>query len=188
MYAALRVDLHIVSMSKYNTGCTECCKCGSFLNNAASDSSCCVIACTCSNRDASRKTSLGSDLFCNAAGYFYRLIYFSEPLLLDVEELENFIGPVTVLDVEELHTGCIRNVCCEFAGKSIAYIVFRQKDVGNLRVDLRLVISYPEDLGSSKACERRRCGNRHQLIKADLLCDLFALFRSSLIAPDDGLS
>ena len=30
MYAALRVDLHIVSMSKYNTGSTEGCKCSSF--------------------------------------------------------------------------------------------------------------------------------------------------------------
>ena len=188
MYAALRVDLHIVSMCEYNTGSTERCKCGSFFNDAATDSCRCVIACACSNRDTSRKSCLRSDLFCNAAGYFYRLINLCEPFFLDVEEFKDFIGPVTVLDVEELHTGCIRNVCCEFAGKSIAYIVFRQKDVGNLRVDLRLVISYPEDLGSSKACERRRCGNRHQLIKADLLCDLFALFRSSLIAPDDGLS
>ena len=55
-----------------------------------------------------------------------------------------------------------------------------------LRVDLRLVVAHPENLGGRESRQRRVRGDLNQTLRADLLRDFVALGGGALVTPDDG--
>src|SRR5215831_20454111 len=88
-------------------------------------------------------------------------------------------------NIQHQSSGSIRYVDRILAAQLKTHIILRQKGMPHFLPDLRLMLTYPNELGES---EVRQCGVRRQFEKtfsAHGLRDPPALFIRPLIAPDD---
>ena len=188
MYTALGVDRDLGAVRVHNAGRTDRGKRLAVHNNARTDGRSCVVAGTADHRSTLLEARQLGSLCGDIAGDLRGLVHLAQHGLIDVQLLKDLVGPAAVRHVQKLHTGSVRNLSGKFAGEHIADIVLGKQDMAALRVDFRLIVAHPEDLGRGKAGQGGICGDLDQSLPADLLRDLLALLRGTLIAPEDRLA
>src|SRR5579875_931974 len=87
--------------------------------------------------------------------------------------------------IEQTGPGGVRDLHCRDAGEQKANVIFGQEHEPRLRVYLRLVIAYPQQLWRGEAGQRRITDILDKLARADLLGDPAALCVAALVGPDD---
>jgi hypothetical protein len=119
--------------------------------------------------------------------HFGGFIEARQQRLVDLQQLQQLVGPRAVRHVEQQHAAGVAHFRRVLAGHAEADVILGQEDVLRLLVDLRLVLAHPQDLGSGEPGEG---GVRHQLDQrlapAGLEFDLGALLGRPLVVPQQG--
>ena len=85
------------------------------------------------------------------------------------KQTENILRPALVLYIEQKHTGSIGYIGTVNTGKHICKIILRKHNLCNLSEDLRLVLLYPQELGSSESGQCHISGISRDLLTTDLV-------------------
>jgi hypothetical protein len=110
-----------------------------------------------------------------------------EQRLVDVEEAEQLVGPFAVDDVEQQHAAGVAHLGRVLAGHAEADVILRKQHVLRLRVNLRLLLPHPEDLGRGEAGQRRVGDELDQrLAPPGLRFDLSTLGGRPLVVPQQS--
>ncbi len=97
---------------------------------------------------------------------------------------QQLVGPVALADIEPERAGGIGHVLDMLAGQQQAHIGLGQQHLGDLRIDLGLVLAHPGDLGRGEAGHRDIAGEFAQLGQRRF--HLLALGSGAAIVPQDA--
>ena len=187
VYSALCVHCHRRSMGKYHAGGTDRGKRLAVPDNAGTYRSGSVIACTADYNRALAQSQCVCHFAGQRSGHFAGLVHLTQQIFVDLKQVQQFVRPAAVGDVQQLHAGSIGNFGGIFASEDQTQIVLRQKNVPALFIYVRFVVPYPQDLCGSPAGQCRIGSDLHQLFPTDNTVHFLDLCGGTLVAPDDRL-
>ena len=114
--SALWIDGNGCGMCEYNTGCADGGKSFSIRDNTGSHRSSGIVTGSADHDGASGKPCAGCGSWRDASGYFAGFKNRGKQGRIDVQCLANFLAPAAVGDIQQLHTGCVGNICCKDTG------------------------------------------------------------------------
>ncbi len=109
-----------------------------------------------------------------------------QKIRVDVEEAKHLRRPAAVGHVEEKCARGVGDLGGEGSAQTEADVVLGQEEYASPTVDLRLVLTDPEEFGSAETGESRVTGEVDQPALADALRDPVTLGLGALVAPENG--
>ncbi len=186
MYAAGRVDGHIVRMGEHHAGSTQRCEGLAVADGACTYGGGGVIACAAHHRRTLGKTGQSGGLRRHGAGHVNGFIHAAQQRRVDVQLVQDLVGPLPPGHVQQIHAGGVGYLGGKLAGEAVADVVFGQQDMTAGLIDLRQMLAHPQDLSGGKTRQSGICGDGDEPFCTHRLGDLAALLAGAAIAPQNA--
>jgi len=131
------------------------------------------------------QTGLARCVAAHDAGDLRAFVHGREPFRRDIQRAQHLFGPFAPGDVKQHRARRPGQIGRVAAGELEADVVFRQQDVRDPRVDVRLVLAHPQDLGGGEAGQGAVSGELDEPLLTDGGVDLVALGLRALVVPQD---
>ena len=132
VYSALRVDGDARCVGKNNARSAYGGERLAVFANACTDGSSRIIACAAHNDSALVESQFVSHSFCESACYLAGFVYLAQPVLVYLESAQQFVRPLSVGNIEQLHARSIGNFGGILMRQHEAQVVFRKKNMCDL--------------------------------------------------------
>ncbi len=125
-------------------------------------------------------------LLAEGPGHFRALVRRGEQRGVEIEGVEHLRGPGASGEIEEDRPRPVGHIDGKPTGEPEPQVVLGEQHVANSLPARRLVIAYPEQLGSREAGEGVVAGDLDETLRPDPASDLLALGLGPLVVPEDG--
>ena len=155
MHPARRVDLHPVGMGEHHAGGADGGKGASLDHHAGAHSGAGIVAAAGGYHRTFAQARGRRSLRRDAARRVAAFQQGRQQILVNVQLFQNFFRPAAVGHIQQIGAAGVAHFGGVFAGQAVAHVVLRQKDMGGLLINLRLVLAHPENLPGGKAGQGR---------------------------------
>ena len=143
MHAALRINADITGMGKHDTARANRGKCFAIFYNTRSYSCRRVVPGAADDNCIRRKTRLGCKLFGNRPGYFRRFIYLRKKGRIDIQSIQDFLGPAAMRHIQKLHAAGIRYFRRIFTSHAKPNVILGKQNMAAAAVIFRFMVAHP---------------------------------------------